>query len=141
MARISACCAKDATGACGSGATGKASCVTRTAESQSSRCRTTTCWRYSRTARTMCWSARRAFCEDRDGSIWIGTDAGLSRWRGGRFQNFNTQDGLAYGSIRALMLGRDGDLWIATDGGLSRFRDGTFVIDPLLDPLRGEKIW
>lgn len=83
----------------------------------------------------------RAFCEERDGSVWIGTDGGLSRWRAGRFENFNTQDGLAYGSIRGLLLDRDGSLWVATDGGLSRFRSGAFVRDAVLDRLRGQKIW
>jgi ligand-binding sensor domain-containing protein/signal transduction histidine kinase len=83
----------------------------------------------------------RAFCEDRDGSIWIGTDGGLSRWSAGGFQSFGTNDGLAYGSIRALLLDRGGSLWVATDGGLSRFREGKFRSDPLLDRLRGQKIW
>jgi ligand-binding sensor domain-containing protein/signal transduction histidine kinase len=83
----------------------------------------------------------RAFCEDRDGSIWIGTDSGLSRWRAGGFQNYGTESGLAYGSIRVLFMDRGGDLWVGTDGGLSRFRSGVFVADPLLDRLRGQKIW
>lgn len=83
----------------------------------------------------------RAFCEDRDGSIWIGTDGGLSRWHAGRFQNFNTEAGLAYGSIRLLFLDHNGSLWVGTDGGLSRFRSGAFAADPLLERLRGQKIW
>jgi ligand-binding sensor domain-containing protein/signal transduction histidine kinase len=83
----------------------------------------------------------RAFCEDREGGMWIGTDGGLSRYRGGAFQNFNTQDGLAYGSIRALLVDHAGDLWVATDGGLSRFHAGKFVVDPLLEKLRGQKVW
>jgi DNA-binding NarL/FixJ family response regulator len=41
-------------------------------------------------------------CEDPDGAIWIGTDSGLSRFHQGAFQNFNIENGLAYGSIRAL---------------------------------------
>jgi ligand-binding sensor domain-containing protein/two-component sensor histidine kinase len=83
----------------------------------------------------------RAFCEDRDGAMWIGTDGGLSRWRAGAFQNFDTEDGLAYGSIRALLLDRSGVLWVATEGGLSRFRSGTYLPDPLLERLRGRKVW
>jgi ligand-binding sensor domain-containing protein len=83
----------------------------------------------------------RAFCEDRNGDIWIGTDDGVSRWHAGTFQNFNTKDGLVYHSIRVLLPDHDGSLWIATDGGLSRFRSGAFVSDPLLDHLRGEKVW
>ena len=82
----------------------------------------------------------RAFCEDRDGSLWIGTDGGLSHWRNGSFQNFDTDSGLAYGSIRLLFLARDGDLWIGTDGGLSRFRSSGFVPDPLLSQVE-VKIW
>jgi ligand-binding sensor domain-containing protein/signal transduction histidine kinase len=83
----------------------------------------------------------RAFCEDRDGSIWIGTDGGLSRWRSDKFENFNTDTGLAYSSIRLLLLDRNGNLWIGTDGGLNRFTSGMFVADPLLERLRGQKIW
>jgi ligand-binding sensor domain-containing protein/signal transduction histidine kinase len=83
----------------------------------------------------------RAFCEDGEGAIWIGTDGGLSRFQNGGFRNFNTQDGLAYGSIRSLLAEQDGSLLIATDGGLSRFKDGGFRSDPLLERLRGEKIW
>jgi ligand-binding sensor domain-containing protein len=63
----------------------------------------------------------RAFCEDREGGLWIGTDGGLSRFSAGRFQNFNIESGLVYGSIRLLLADRSGNLWIGTDGGLSRF--------------------
>ena len=30
----------------------------------------------------------RAFCEDREGGVWIGTDGGLSYWRDGTFRSF-----------------------------------------------------
>ncbi|MGH9938635.1 MAG: ligand-binding sensor domain-containing protein, partial [Blastocatellia bacterium] len=83
----------------------------------------------------------RAFCEDREGGIWIGTDSGLSRFHQGAFQNFNLEHGLAYGSIRALLLDRGGDLWVATDDGLSRFRGRRFVADPILERFRGLKVW
>jgi ligand-binding sensor domain-containing protein/signal transduction histidine kinase len=83
----------------------------------------------------------RAFCEDGDGNIWIGTDGGLSRWRNRTFQNFTGKDGLAYASIRDLLVDRDGSLWVATDGGLSHWRDGTFAVEPRLTRFLGEKIW
>jgi ligand-binding sensor domain-containing protein len=44
-------------------------------------------------------------------------------------------------SIRGLLLDRRGDLWVATEGGLSRFRSGASFPDPLLERLRGQKIW
>jgi ligand-binding sensor domain-containing protein/signal transduction histidine kinase len=83
----------------------------------------------------------RAFCEGLDGSIWIGTDEGLSLWRAGNFRSFTATSGLVYGSIRGLLLDRRGRLWVATDGGLSRFESGAIVTDPLLDRLRGKKVW
>ncbi|MGH9351276.1 MAG: sensor histidine kinase, partial [Terriglobia bacterium] len=82
----------------------------------------------------------RAFCEDRHGNLWIGTDGGVSRWDGKSFKNFSTADGLAYPSVRAIVRSKDGDLWVGTDGGLSRIHNGLFVSDPVLDRLRGDQI-
>lgn len=83
----------------------------------------------------------RAFCEDADGGVWIGTDGGVSYWRAGVFQNFKRSTGLVYSSIRALLIDRGGTLWVATDGGVSRIRSGRFVTDGMLDRLRGHRIW
>ncbi|HNO11022.1 MAG TPA: two-component regulator propeller domain-containing protein, partial [bacterium] len=49
-----------------------------------------------------------AITRDRWGYVWIGTLGGLSRWDGVRFQNFQTQDGLAGGQISALHEYHDG---------------------------------
>jgi ligand-binding sensor domain-containing protein/two-component sensor histidine kinase len=83
----------------------------------------------------------RAFVEDRDGSIWIGTDGGLSRWRNGQFENFGLKSGLVYESIRTIFLDKAGTLWVGTDGGISQYRGGTFITPAPLDRLRGQKIW
>jgi ligand-binding sensor domain-containing protein/signal transduction histidine kinase len=84
----------------------------------------------------------RAFCEDREGGIWIGTDGGLSYWRNGVFKSHTSATtGLIYNSIRGLLLDRDDSVWIATERGLAKFRDGAFVHDPLLERLRGIKVW
>jgi ligand-binding sensor domain-containing protein len=45
----------------------------------------------------------RAFLESRDGSVWIATDEGVSRWRAGKFTNFQMSDGLCYFSTRSLL--------------------------------------
>jgi signal transduction histidine kinase/ligand-binding sensor domain-containing protein len=82
----------------------------------------------------------RAFCEDRDGGLWIGTDGGLSHWRDGTFRSFTAATGLTYGSIRGLLC--DGEnVWIATERGLTRFRAGAFSRDPWLDRFNGIKVW
>ena len=83
----------------------------------------------------------RAFCEDADGGVWIGTDGGVSHWRDGVFQTFKRSTGLVYSSIRMLLIDRTGTLWVATDGGVSWIRSGKLVADPTLDRLRGLRVW
>jgi ligand-binding sensor domain-containing protein/signal transduction histidine kinase len=83
----------------------------------------------------------RAFLESRDGSIWIGTDEGISRWHDGTLTNYLEPQGLAYFSIRTLAETRAGDIWIGTERGVSHWRDGQFLQDELTARLRAEKIW
>jgi ligand-binding sensor domain-containing protein/signal transduction histidine kinase len=83
----------------------------------------------------------RAIYQGRDGSMWIGTDEGVSRWRQGRFTNYGIKQGLCYFSIRSLAEDRNGDLWIGTDHGVSRLHDNTFVHDAVVERLRTERVW
>ena len=83
----------------------------------------------------------RALLEARDGSIWIGTDEGVTRWHDGVLTNYREPQGLAYFSIRTLAEDRRGDLWIGTERGVSHFSRGRFVSDEVTTRLRGEKIW
>jgi ligand-binding sensor domain-containing protein/signal transduction histidine kinase len=83
----------------------------------------------------------RAFLESRDGSVWIGTDEGLTRWRDGTLTNYLEPQGLAYFSIRTLAEDRSGDVWIGTERGVSHWHNGAFVQDPVTARLRLEKIW
>lgn len=63
-----------------------------------------------------------AFVEDRAGQLWIGfSDAGLVRWRGGRFESFGAAQGVPEGVIQSLYVDRGGRLWLALrDGGIAR---------------------
>jgi ligand-binding sensor domain-containing protein/signal transduction histidine kinase len=83
----------------------------------------------------------RAFLEGRDGSIWIATDEGVSRWHDSRFTNYQERDGLCYFSTRTLAEDSQGDIWIGTDRGVSHLRGANFSKDAVTEALRHEKIW
>jgi diguanylate cyclase (GGDEF)-like protein len=63
---------------------------------------------------------------DSDGSVWIGTYAGLNRWKNGKLATYTTRDGLPNNNIRALCPARQGGIWIGTSTGLGLFRNGSF---------------
>ncbi len=77
--------------------------------------------------------------EDREGSLWIGTDGGLDRFRDDKFTNYSKGEGLSDDIVYSIYEDREGSLWIGTErGGLNRLRDGKFVTynpnNGLLDP-------
>ncbi len=79
-------------------------------------------------------NAVRVLFQDRDGRLWVGTDAGLCRFDAAAFTCFSTADGLAGKAVRALAEDRDGRLWVGTADGLSYYEDGRFqtATHPLL---------
>ena len=63
--------------------------------------------------------------QDHRGFLWIGTQAGLSRWDGIHFQTWTKEEGLPDDVVTALALGAGDTLWIGTDSGaLARFSSG-----------------
>jgi signal transduction histidine kinase/ligand-binding sensor domain-containing protein len=69
----------------------------------------------------------QAALADREGALWIGTNAGLARRVGGKVERFPVTDPLAAASILALMEDREGNLWVGTEtGGLHILRDQRF---------------
>jgi ligand-binding sensor domain-containing protein/signal transduction histidine kinase len=83
----------------------------------------------------------RAFLEARDGSIWIGTDEGVTRWHDGVLTNYLEKQGLAYFSIRTFAEDRAGGVWIGTERGVSHWHNGNFLQDAVTTRLAQEKIW
>jgi signal transduction histidine kinase/streptogramin lyase len=64
---------------------------------------------------------------DREGSLWIGTNAGLARWADGKLQKLPITDPLASASVLAIMEDREGNLWVGTESdGLHILRDQRF---------------
>ena len=70
------------------------------------------------------WDATPAYltsaAEDRDGTLWFGTNHGLLCFRAGRLTRYTTSDGLADNEISALLLDREGLVWVGTPHGLTR---------------------
>lgn len=71
--------------------------------------------------------------ESRDGSLWIGTNHGMSRMDHGTIRTYTTHDGLLSDAVRSIYEDRDGNLWIATEKGLNRLR-GDGAMDAFVMP-------
>ena len=65
-----------------------------------------------------------AIHEDRQGALWIGTDAGLNRLHDGHFTALTAREGLPPAAVHAMREDSDGVLWVGTYGGLARVEDG-----------------
>jgi signal transduction histidine kinase/ligand-binding sensor domain-containing protein/CheY-like chemotaxis protein len=70
----------------------------------------------------------QAILQGRDGYLWLGTQAGLVRFDGVRFEIFDrsTVPEFTRENVRALAEDRDGTIWIGTDDGLLVYRGGAF---------------
>jgi len=70
-------------------------------------------------------NAIHVVAEDREGSIWIGTDNGLARLKDLKFVTYTTRHGLTDDAIRVVTEARGGGLWVGTyGGGVNLLRDG-----------------
>lgn len=70
----------------------------------------------------------QALLADREGSLWIATNGGLTRFVDGHLQRFPVTDPLAGLSVLTLMEDREGDLWVGTEtAGLQVLRDQRFL--------------
>jgi ligand-binding sensor domain-containing protein/signal transduction histidine kinase len=71
----------------------------------------------------------QALTQTADGYLWVGTPAGLYRFDGVRFQQWQPPRGttLPNRNILTLLGARDGSLWIGTPNGLARWKDGSLV--------------
>ena len=74
-----------------------------------------------------------AITQDRQGYLWVGTQAGLARFDGVRFTAFNPENtpGLAGVWITDLYVDPGNRLWVATYRGLTLHENGKFRVIPL----------
>jgi signal transduction histidine kinase/ligand-binding sensor domain-containing protein/CheY-like chemotaxis protein len=68
-----------------------------------------------------------ALLQDRTGFLWVGTQNGLFRYDGSRFEAFNLDKGLPASRIDSLYEDADGSIIAATPGGLARYSHGRFA--------------
>jgi PAS domain S-box-containing protein len=62
-----------------------------------------------------------ALFEDAEGSLWIGTQDGLSQLTELKFPIYSSKEGLPGGSTHAVTPSRKGGLWISFNGGIAYF--------------------
>jgi signal transduction histidine kinase/ligand-binding sensor domain-containing protein len=78
---------------------------------------------------------------DREGVLWIGTNAGLVRWVSGKVERFPVTDPLATASILSVMEDREGNLWVGTEtSGLDVLRDQRFRTIDARDGLTSDRV-
>ena len=82
-------------------------------------------------------SSALSMVQDRQGFLWIGTQDGLHRTNGYRFDVYKPDpfaDGtLSHAMVQALAEGADGCLWVGTFRGLDRFDASRQRFEPMLD--------
>jgi ligand-binding sensor domain-containing protein/signal transduction histidine kinase len=72
---------------------------------------------------------RHVQCLARDaaGRIWVGTDAEIAVFDGGRFQTMTPHNGEARLDVSILRFTRDGGLWVVANGRARKARDRTWI--------------
>ncbi|MCC7373292.1 MAG: hypothetical protein IT581_01460 [Verrucomicrobiales bacterium] len=76
-------------------------------------------------------NALTALTVDSQGTLWIGTSAGLARYDGTKFIPWAGASGLAGGSVAALTVDVDDRLWVVGDRGLLRMSGRDFEPVPI----------
>ena len=67
-----------------------------------------------------------AIMTDSEGSVWFGTDNGVSRYNGSKWTTYRTNDGLINNSVYAIEQDVFGDIWIGTAQGFSIYDGNSF---------------
>jgi ligand-binding sensor domain-containing protein/AraC-like DNA-binding protein len=79
-----------------------------------------------------------------DGYLWLGTEAGMARFDGIKFEVFNHENTPAFSNdiVSSLQVDRCGTLWIGTRGdGVIRYKNGTFKAISSNSRILGKEVW
>lgn len=63
-------------------------------------------------------NAVHALCQDHNGYLWVGTEAGLSRYNGYNFEQFLEAKGQRIGHVYSLFETPDGTIWAGSEAGI-----------------------
>jgi signal transduction histidine kinase/DNA-binding NarL/FixJ family response regulator len=66
----------------------------------------------------------RAIIYDDEGTLWVGTDHGLLRYRGQSQTSFGRAEGLPHEHVFSIVAEPDGTIWLGTLDGVARIREG-----------------
>ncbi|MGB7068368.1 MAG: two-component regulator propeller domain-containing protein [Pyrinomonadaceae bacterium] len=64
---------------------------------------------------------------DHDGTLWVGGEGGLVRFKDGTAATYTTQNGLAGNDVKAIIDDKNGGMWIGAYGGLTHYQNGQFT--------------
>ncbi|HUD48345.1 MAG TPA: two-component regulator propeller domain-containing protein [Candidatus Baltobacteraceae bacterium] len=83
----------------------------------------------------------RALAQTKDGYLWVGSDAGVSRFDGARFVSYGLPEGFQTGPAQTLLGDGQGALWIGSVGrGLGRWQKGQFTVFTTRDGLPSDSV-
>jgi signal transduction histidine kinase/DNA-binding response OmpR family regulator/ligand-binding sensor domain-containing protein/protocatechuate 3,4-dioxygenase beta subunit len=72
---------------------------------------------------------------DTNGVLWVGTEAGVSRFDGTNWVDYSSADGLANGNVLSICRARDGSMWFGTLNGVSHLTFGVPKQDSIASTL------
>ena len=75
--------------------------------------------------------------QDAQGFLWVGTEDGLYRYDGSRFQAYSLKQGLPSSQITAIHQDPQGAFWVGTFGGLARWNGQAFTSIPGVQDVQG----
>jgi len=69
-----------------------------------------------------------SLCQKKDGTLLIGTNAGIQAYANNQFQTFNDLPGFPETRIRQIIETKNGEIWMATRDGIVRFQNNQFSL-------------
>ncbi len=67
-----------------------------------------------------------SIAQEKDGTLWFGTNHGASRYDGKTWTTYNRKDGLVGDNVYAIAIDPNNNIWLGTKGGVNRltYKDG-----------------